>query len=56
MMITYINAFLMQVIIIGMVINVRHDIPYWKQLIAYAAIACVLPISMFFTKYTLKDE
>lgn len=40
----YLTLFIIQLIIIGFSTNVHTDIPFWKQVVAYCLIACVLPI------------
>lgn len=39
----YVQMFVYQMMFIGMAINVRTDIPFWKQLIGYCIIALIMP-------------
>lgn len=43
----YITLYLTQLIIVGMAINVRTDVPFWKQFLGYLIIASILPIAHF---------
>lgn len=51
----YIFSFMIQLIIIGMAINIRTDIPFWKQLSGYMLIACIFPLSMIFHDMSNKE-
>lgn len=53
---TYLNVFISQLLIIGMAINVRTDIPFWQQFLAYLMISSILPLSMFFSNNSAKCE
>ena len=43
----YFTMFITQLLIIGMAINVRTDIPFWKQLVGYILIALIIPCAKF---------
>ena len=43
----YGTMFLTYLLMIGMAINVRTDIPFWKQLIGYMVIAAIAPFAQF---------
>ena len=51
--------FISQLMIIGLAINVRTDIPFWKQFVAFCVIACILPAADAMNNYNtpkIKDE
>lgn len=50
----YFTIFVSQLIIIGFYTNIRTDTPFWKQLVAYCLIACILPAAEFLRSFTEK--
>jgi hypothetical protein len=48
----YFMMYLSQLIIIGVVINIRVDIPFWKQMIGYLLVALILPASEWMSDRT----
>ncbi len=55
MMNKYWAAFFSQLLIIGMTTNVRTDIPFWKQIIAYILIAMIIPLCVLVGDCTNKS-
>lgn len=53
---TFFTLFFIQLLIIGMSINVRTDIPMWKQIFAYSLIASILPISKLLDDSSVKKK
>lgn len=43
----YFTLFVTNLLIIGMAINIRTDIPFWKQLMGYCLIAAIVPCAKF---------
>lgn len=51
----YFNLFICQLLVIGVAINIRTDVPFWKQLLGYCLVACILPAAEFFDKSSTKE-
>lgn len=51
----FFTGFISQLLVIGMVINIRTDIPFWKQFVGYVIIACLLPFAEFLEDRKIKE-
>lgn len=50
----FFGIFIVQLMIIGLAINVRTDISFWAQIGAYCLIASIYPFSKVMENYSVK--
>ena len=48
----YAWMFIYQLMFIGMAINIRIDIPFWKQFMGYCIIALIMPAAEWMNNYS----